>query len=407
MSHYQQRNEKDCLNCGTMVEGHYCQNCGQENIIPKETFWGLLTHFVYDITHFDGKFFSTVKLLLTKPGFLSLEYIKGRRSSYLHPIRMYVFTSAFFFLIFFMLFDAENLVGSEKGKKVEKREQLVSARENLQETLAGDLDSINRAATLKVIGEMDREVLDLDRELSRLTKRDSARIAFSRALKDSLSADSDTAAVQGKESSGTKDVIIENGDWDFSKSTVLYKSVLAYSRVQDALPKENRDGGIKNAFTKRILAGIESGEKKGERAFLIGLINNLLHSFPKMLFVSLPIFALLLKLLYRRRQDLFYSDHAIYTIHLYCATFIFLLGWFGLSKLGDLTNWGIIGFLMGVLYLGIYFYQYKSLRRFYGQGRVKTILKFLLLNMLSFFVVAILITIFTVLSASQMVESSH
>ena len=101
LSHYKERKEKTCLNCNAHLYGRYCHNCGQENIEPKETFWGLITHFLYDITHFDGKFFNTLKHLIIKPGFLSREYINGRRATYLHPIRMYVFTSAFFFIIFF------------------------------------------------------------------------------------------------------------------------------------------------------------------------------------------------------------------------------------------------------------------------------------------------------------------
>ena len=58
--------------------GRYCHVCGQENVEPKESFWHLLTHFFNDITHFDGKFFITLKDLLFKPGFLSKEYMIGQ-----------------------------------------------------------------------------------------------------------------------------------------------------------------------------------------------------------------------------------------------------------------------------------------------------------------------------------------
>lgn len=138
MSHRPQRKEKDCLNCGTIVQGHYCQNCGQENIEPKETFWGMVTHFFYDITHFDGKFFVTLKDLFFKPGFLSAEYIRGRRVTYLHPIRMYIFTSALFFLVFFTVEG-----GSEDFMKVTDdepytRAQQDSALRRLDEELATD-----------------------------------------------------------------------------------------------------------------------------------------------------------------------------------------------------------------------------------------------------------------------------
>ena len=49
----------------------------------------------------------SVKYLLFRPGHLSSEYMKGRRASYLHPVRMYVFTSAIFFLIFFSMYHLE------------------------------------------------------------------------------------------------------------------------------------------------------------------------------------------------------------------------------------------------------------------------------------------------------------
>ena len=112
MSHLKERLEKNCLNCNAEVQGRFCQVCGQENVETKETVWQLISHFFQDITHFDGKFFSTLKYLMFRPGFLSLEYMKGRRASYVNPIRMYIFTSAFFFLIFFSLFkmDKQRLV---------------------------------------------------------------------------------------------------------------------------------------------------------------------------------------------------------------------------------------------------------------------------------------------------------
>ena len=104
MSHNHERKEKVCLNCGAEIHGRYCHVCGQENLEPKETVWHMLRHIIEDITHFDGKFFSTLRYLLLRPGFLSLEYMKGRRASYLHPMRMYLFTSALFFLVFFSFF---------------------------------------------------------------------------------------------------------------------------------------------------------------------------------------------------------------------------------------------------------------------------------------------------------------
>jgi len=100
------RYDKTCLNCGTVVEDRFCPHCGQENLEPIESVGHLVSHFFEDLTHFDGKFFVTVKDLILRPGFLTREYVLGRRMTYLNPIRMYVFISAMFFLVLF--------AGSEK-----------------------------------------------------------------------------------------------------------------------------------------------------------------------------------------------------------------------------------------------------------------------------------------------------
>src|SRR6201996_715352 len=97
--HYRQEN--DCLNCGTILEGHYCHNCGQENLQIRESFGHMMNHAISDYFHFDHQFFHTLKPLLFKPGFLTNEYMAGRRAQYLHPVKMYIFISIVFFLLFF------------------------------------------------------------------------------------------------------------------------------------------------------------------------------------------------------------------------------------------------------------------------------------------------------------------
>ncbi|MEO5592529.1 MAG: DUF3667 domain-containing protein, partial [Chitinophagaceae bacterium] len=141
--------------------GRYCANCGQENTEPKETVLTLVSHFFNDITHFDGKFFSTVKYLITKPGFLSSEYIKGRRAGYLHPIRMYVFTSAFFFIIFFSLFSPEAIILAGKNED-EQLKELTQASNSLKEKLpAVKADTILYAAMQRSINNIDHHTMSL------------------------------------------------------------------------------------------------------------------------------------------------------------------------------------------------------------------------------------------------------
>jgi len=122
-----------------------------------------------------------------------------------------------------------------------------------------------------------------------------------------------------------------------------------------------------------------------------------MHTLPQALFVSLPVFALLLLLLYARR-DFYYADHAIFSIHVYCASLIVLLVYFSVDKLQIAADWQWLSVVKFIIVLGILFYLYKAMRKFYKQNRVKTIFKFILLNMFSLVVVAILFAVFAVLS---------
>src|ERR1700748_1877375 len=97
--HY--RKENDCLNCGTILEGHYCHNCGQENLQIKESFGHMMNHAISDYFHFDHQFFHMLKPLLFKPGFLTNEYMAGKRVQFLHPVKMYIFISVVYFILLF------------------------------------------------------------------------------------------------------------------------------------------------------------------------------------------------------------------------------------------------------------------------------------------------------------------
>ena len=327
-----------------MVQGRYCSVCGQENTVPHETVWHLLSHFFNDITHFDGKFFSTLKLLILKPGFLSAEYKMGRRASYLNPVRMYVFTSAIFFLVFFSVYHFE----------------------------------VNNNADRKYGGKSYDQIVKLDsasftQHMQKLNKKK----LMNRADFDRW--------VDSTKTAGALELDLE-GEY---KTVGRYDSLLASGKIHD--------GWIKRLFIRRSLE-INAKYKNDQAQIINAISGSFIHSFPQMLFISLPLFALFLKLIYRRSRDFYYVSHAIFSIHFYIFSFLVLLVLIGLDKLTDYTHWSLLGFLEGILYILIFFYEYKAMRRFYGQRRGKTILKFILLNLWLMFIVMLIFILFVLFS---------
>ena len=352
MSHHREREENNCLNCNAAIQGKYCHFCGQENIETRESAWHLISHFFQDFTHFDGKLFGTLKYLVRRPGFLSREYMNGRRASYLNPVRMYVFSSAFFFLVFFSFFNTgkSKFSGTTiNGKSLPEIAKMDSA------SFADFTRNINLGDNRPDL-PMTRKAFDryVDSSLKRVfdsTLNKSGLVVFGRNYKTRAAYDSALL-------SGT-----ETDNWLLQQ--IVYQ-------VIDLNKKYKNNAG-------EVIAAFRS---------------TLLHSLPQMLFISLPLLALLLQLLYYRHKQFLFVNHAIFSIQLYIFVFISMLLLFGLNRLNEQLHWGAITILSAMIYFGLFFYEYKAMRYFYGQRRAKTIFKFMLLNLVFFFMILILFTVF-------------
>jgi Protein of unknown function (DUF3667) len=338
MSHLRERKEKNCLNCETTVIGKYCHACGQENAEPKETVWQLVSHFFSDMTHFDGKVFTSMKDLILKPGFLSAEYMRGKRASYLNPIRMYLFTSFVFFLIFFSLFkvDENKLNGSRAA-------------------ISNKIDS----ATLKEVAkQLHNGKITTTGELRKVIEDTASGIVFKTNFQSRAQFDS----------------LMQSG--------------------------KTRPNWFKRQLANKVFA-IEDKYSHNSGMLVTNFTNAFLHSIPQMLFILLPMFALYLKFLYKRHRDYYYADHAIFTIHFYIFVFIDMLFVFSFSKLTHISWLSWLSYLNILLVFAIFFYMYKAMRNFYNQRRAKTIVKFLLLNFSFFLTAVFLLIIFVFLSLYQ------
>ncbi len=350
MSHFEERKERECLNCGTETIGRYCHQCGQENVEPKETFWHLVTHFFNDITHFDGKFFSTLKLLLFKPGFLPSEYVKGKRASYLNPIRMYIFTSAIFFLAFYSIKKANG-----EGVK--------------------DNFSVNGKA-MKEINEMDSVTFaQFTSEINKEDHHDSipmTREEFKIYVDTVLSTEGIHLTPRHYKSKEEYDSLLASG---VKKHNWLERHFI-YKEIELNTKYHNNAKEIFKAFQEKFF-----------------------HSFPQILFVSLPLTGLVLMLLYIRRKQYYYVSHMIYAVHLYCATLIIILMGLFINWLLQKLHFNSLAAVFVISALATLFYWYKAQRNFYGQKRAKTIFKFILFVLLFDFMMIIPFLLFFILSA--------
>ena len=92
-----------CKNCGTELKGMYCHRCGQYALDIEQPFWKYFKQYFENMYQFDSKIWVTLRLMFTRPGFLTREFNAGKINSYVHPFRLYMCISVVFFTIFFMM----------------------------------------------------------------------------------------------------------------------------------------------------------------------------------------------------------------------------------------------------------------------------------------------------------------
>ncbi|NIP78705.1 MAG: hypothetical protein GWM90_05665 [Gemmatimonadetes bacterium] len=99
---------------------------------------------------------------------------------------------------------------------------------------------------------------------------------------------------------------------------------------------------------------------------------------PTMMFILLPVFAGVLKLLYIRRRR-YYAEHFVFLLHVH--SFVFLLA----TVMLLFRRW-VTGWLEVALGLWILVYIYLAMKRVYGQGWLKTFVKYWTLGWMYFWI---------------------
>ena len=114
-------------------------------------------------------------------------------------------------------------------------------------------------------------------------------------------------------------------------------------------------------------------------------VNETISKLPFVIFFFMPVFTVFIWLVYIRKNYT-YTDHLIFSFHNQSLLFILLILSLTLDTIFDINSSGIFLLIFA-------FYLYKAMRKFYGQGRFKTIVKYIFLNtvfmILAFFTIIV------------------
>lgn len=338
--HY--RKEQECANCGAQLQGKFCHVCGQENLELHESFGHMMNHAISDYFHFDHQFFHTLKPLFFQPGKLTIDYMAGKRVQYLHPVKMYIFISLIFFILVFRTDKKENQVSESKNPKTKK--ELAATNKKL-DSLIKDTNS----------NELERSIL----------KKAKANTQAINIHDDEI----DLVGSPASEEKGRKHryrLWEGNDDAIASRQTdTTYELYLAH---QAKLPSKKQDNFFMRYVRKREYELNANGQNPKEI-----IVEGIKHYAPKVMFLILPLFALLLSITFSKNKK-FYVEHLIYSFHYHCFLFLFL----SIIMLIELIiphTWNLSDFLNTVATVAIAWYSYKSLRTVYNRSRGRTITK--------------------------------
>ena len=364
-----------CLNCGASLGGAYCAACGQKAEAMRQPAHHLVRDTAVEFVGYDGRVWRTFAALAFRPGALTVAYFEGRRQRYLRPVRVYLTST----LVFFFLLSTVDPVGrieatvassetdtlTVAARTAETRARLavrpdsararMAAREDSLGTSSEQLDAGNAAAGDAAAGAVPAEV---DRDL--------------RMLRDSLRLVEDDAPASRLERQRARAELAVLGGWPPD-------SLVAVRDLDDAMAVLFPDSaGVTITGPAWIVQGGAIGRWRqsrtaGERRdALAALFRSAIGHVPTVMFLLLPLFALLLKALFVRRER-YYAEHLVFGLHTHAYAFVVFAAM-------TLLAWGAPGSdaaatVSVLLLVSIPLYFVIAQKRVYGQPWGKTLFK--------------------------------
>ncbi len=333
--------------------GDHCYRCGQPVKGLVRHFGSILGDFLDSVFDFDSRTVRTLGPLFYRPGYLSNEYVAGRRVRYVSPVRLFVFLCIVSFFVLKVWVDPA-----------------------LNDAVQFDGDGFAKLTTVAEVEKLrDHLLAEMQREQAKLVDSpgqvgieigmDSVRDSAQRRIDELAQPAADARTVAPARRRGS--LTFGDAPWDAVSNPVRIESLPA---------------GV-NEWLNRMIARADANMEKVEGEPRL-LLETVLQTLPQTFFVLLPIFALMLKFAYLFKRRL-YMEHLILALHSHAFLCISLLLYVGIDALRGLLEPGLVhSILTGaerVLLVWLPLYLLLGLKRFYRQGWVMTSIKFLLISM--------------------------
>ena len=397
-----------CGNCGSPLLGQYCYACGQPVTGMVRHFSTIVGDFTDTVLNWDARLPRTLWPLLVRPGFLTREYFAGRRVRYVSPVRLFVTLAivTFFFAQLMLSFgDGVNLVADDKPadvsfSQVQTVDEVIRQRDealaDLAQARSGDnADVPGLGAGLGIAEKAIRNSADARiRVLQRRESKDAASSTSSThgtgddAAGHAPAGDAPTVPTPGRDDGGAAaddvagagaDAAVD-GDDDDSEISFNGKpwdaetNPLAVSWWPDFA---NRWLNAQVGRAKTNIVRLRTDQEFMKDSFL--------GAVPSTLFVMLPLFALMLMVLYVFKRRL-YMEHLLVALHSHaflCLALLLVLLTMGLQRWlapdpGVLRT--LFGWIEGLLWAWMPLYLLLMQKRVYGQGWTMTLLKYSVLG---------------------------
>lgn len=386
-----------CLNCGQSSTGRFCSSCGQRAGSLREPLHRFVGDAFVEYFGLDGRIWKTLGYLLFRPGKLTRDYLDGKRVRYLRPLRIYLFATLTFFFLVSMLDPAAQLRESIGADTVSSDTISVAQRANkIEDLLAADAS----------------ELMELEQHSDSLAvHHDSVLTSFvadtsEGAIPDSIlrNREEELADILENVEDARDDMAELRADtelrrrrfeWQLSvleafpsDSTIQTHHLIEESEVRFPGGKENQSSvalGLPD-WLPRSSAVQRLNESRSDQERIDALadfVRDFIERLPFVMFLLLPVFALLLKVIYIRRKW-FYTEHLVFGLHTHAFAFV-VFSILAISSGFAFVPESVTG-VLALLSLSIPIYFLLAIKKVYGQGWLKTLFKAFMLGWLYFFV---------------------